>query len=264
MATGDTRRWEIAAAVAIILVTVVGVVGGYAWWLHRVDNIAQGAQPVDVSAPRTVTPAPARLVMPKDPRVVFFGDSWTAGQSSSDPERRGYVAQVARMRPAWQVRAIPDGHYTGYLAEGPEKTGPYIKRLKALPVDKRANVLVMQGGLNDEAPYAEVSPLDYNGAVRQTLDVASKRFPNAQIVIVGPLSPVHAGGTPALYSINDRLKFEAIRAKLPMVSPYDQRWFPDEDSLEKYVAADSHPNDAGHAYFAKRLLASLETSSPTS
>lgn len=206
-------------------------------------------------AGRTITPKPTvepiriqadRLAL--GTQTVIFGDSWTAGLFLR-PETQGY-AYLAADKLGLDAEVI-GGSGTGYLNPGSAGLGTYNTRLKALPVSD-ARLLIIQGSVNDFGKNL----LQLGPVFDQTIATAKKKFPKAQIVILGPSTntmPIHAALSGADNIIGER----AQNAGLAYISPMRGQWITSENFTKVISRDNSHPTVEGHAYLASKLVESI-------
>ncbi|WP_175483842.1 SGNH/GDSL hydrolase family protein [Modestobacter sp. DSM 44400] len=208
--------------------------------------VATPAAPTTTDTPAatdtpTVTSPDAAAVL----RVAFLGDSYTVGVGSSIA---GYVAAVADGM-GW--KAVNDGQSgTGYLNPGPGAgTSVFAGRVPAVAAEV-PDVVVVQGSTNDvgQDPNAVGQAADHlYGALAAAL-------PRSRIVVVGPLAAPSVDPAGVL-SIRDALAAAAARAGLSFVDPIAAAWLQPPDGL--YASDKLHPNDAGYAQIAARLVRAL-------
>ncbi len=194
-------------------------------------------------------PARSLTALPAHARAYFFGDSWTAGASAAPG--RGFPYVTAEML-GWTP--VVDGvSGTGYLAARTPGTVPYTVRASALPTDAEVDVLVLDGGLNDEGQDLQKLP----AAAATTFREVEARFPGIPVVVVGPESPVLPAPA-ALDRIDSILRSAAAAAHLHYISPLEERWFTPGNIRSMIDPSTMHPSTAGHAYFGGRLAVDLE------
>ncbi|GAB3652311.1 SGNH/GDSL hydrolase family protein [Actinocorallia lasiicapitis] len=202
-------------------------------------------------------PAPApTAVVKRAPVVMILGDSYTAGTRGESGEQT-YAGDLAR-KLGWQV--IIGGHRgTGFLARGTVN-----KNFSRLFTDQFAwrpepDLVMIVGGHNDATRQNPLAGL--NEAVTQLLTSVQDRWPTTRTVLVGPMW----GGEPTTraYLVRDVMKQSADQLKVPFVDPLAERWITGDVSdgtgnADLYIRDDeTHPNEAGNAYFADKMVAAL-------
>jgi lysophospholipase L1-like esterase len=225
------------------------------------------APPTEAAAPACPTTASAPTVVPDVPRtsrhravapsqrefvlppagsdVLLFGDSWTQSTGATCPTV-GYAARLAAEF-GW-VPDIQGFGGTGFVARG-VIDADYLTRLQALPATSPALVLV-QGGLNDAlAGASEAAEL---AAARAVLDLVVQRYPQAQVVVLGP--PQTQVVDPTTVAAMDRALAQAsAEHQVPYLSPQTARW-----DLQRFTTGDGlHPDDLGHENLAALVAAAL-------
>lgn len=206
------------------------------------------------AAPEQTATSDARSPVARVPgsgaKALFFGDSWTTGYGAT-PVTRGY-AYLTGQALSWDYRV--DGvNGTGYLRAGSDRTRTYLGRISALAPDRGMQVVVLQGGLNDQSQGLGQLPEAASAAV----DLLRAKYPEAVIVMLGP----GAASLPAdasLRAVDSILQLVAQRKGLSYISPLSAAWItPDNYSWVIDVAAARHPSTSGHAYLARRTAAAL-------
>lgn len=167
-------RFDVAA-----VVLAVAVAGGLTFALRPQETPA--AEPATQAVAR---PAPEQSAQPS---VLFIGDSYTAG-SGAQEQSYGCAAAV---RLGWlcHLSAVPG---TGYISGGPANrftVDPYIgestsfnERIPKLALIYRPDVVVLDGGRNDEFPPL----LDVFNAMAATIAETHRAWPAATIVFIRP------------------------------------------------------------------------------
>ncbi|MGN7250032.1 GDSL-type esterase/lipase family protein [Arthrobacter sp. SAFR-014] len=203
----------------------------------------------------TSAPVSAVNIAPKlleaGTKAVIFGDSWTQGAAASKQEL-GF-AYLTGESLKWDVQ-VEGGSGTSYLNPGTRSIGTFIERTAKLAADDSVQLVIVQGSVNDQDRNLLALPK----AAADAWEAMRGKFPNAQLVIMGPATnavPVD----PQLLQVDQILQTAAAKAKLPYISPLTEGWI----SASNYatyidVAAAQHPTDAGHAFVAKKTVAALK------
>lgn len=198
------------------------------------------------------TPAPTYTKAPKltfseGTRAVFFGDSWTLGLGIDPLQAFPYVTASTLGLDA----EVFGEAGTGYLNTGIKNQGTYLTRMRQL-AGSDAGLLVIQGSLNDQ----NQNPVDLTDAMRKTLDEAKKKFPRAQIVVVGPTKNLKTD--PGMIGHIDSLMQQVARERsINYISPVDLEWTTPETVETIIDAGTNHPSLAGHKTLAADLVAAL-------
>jgi hypothetical protein len=256
---GRTRARRIVVGTVLALVIAVSV--GTAFLHTRAGNASPSAidpvpiAPAPVSTPQVHLP---RLQLPAKPHVMVIGDSWSTGYAAAPGH--GYIDILARTF-GWRVDTVPDAPNSGWEYPGADgRPGTFASRLTKQPVDKSVDLMFMNGGLNDQQVVRNGTHMDtkFNEGVKAAIALVHTKYPNAKIVVMGPLMPVvnYQGIIP---EIDDRLAYEATQERFYYISPYLEDWFSSADLIRRLInhrASDS-PNTAGHAYLAQRAAADL-------
>lgn len=184
-------------------------------------------------------------------KTVIFGDSWTRG-TGADVLEHGY-AYLTGQTLGWDNRVMGVGG-TGYVNPGPDNAGTFGQRIAALPEDRFARLVIMQGSINDTTQdVAQVEP-----AALAAVDAMRAKFPSAQVVILGP-APNTTLPTGELVSVDRSLRKVATAKGLPYISPVGERWIgPGNFATVIDRKQASHPSTAGHQYLAGKTVAALK------
>jgi hypothetical protein len=240
-------RWFDTAAVALAVAVVVGL--GFAL---RSDDTATIA--VDPSTVHIERPQPAEATRPS---VLYIGDSYTLG---TGPAEMSYACMAA-VRMGWfcNLSAL---NGTGYISGGPANrflVDPYlgmstsfIERIPHLAAVYQPNVVVLDGGRNDELAPVE----DVFKAMRATIEEASQVWPTATIVFVMPRF---------LDRPSDNLRFsDAFIARLKSAAPKmvlidPIKRFARTDTSAMLGKDQEHPNRQGELAITSALVESLSS-----
>jgi len=181
------------------------------------------------------------------PRVLIFGDSYTAGHGAT-PETQGYAYRVGRPL-GWDVTVDGVGG-TGYLAVGTNgrNLGTYRTRLAAAPPGP-FDVVVLQGSSNDEREPIDALP----GALASTVPAFRARYPGARIVMMGPV-PTFGPPVATKLAVNDVLKSYAAADGISFIDPIAGSWFGPGEWRRLTNPADGHPNNAGYGRICDRFV----------
>jgi lysophospholipase L1-like esterase len=201
------------------------------------------------SATTTPTPARAAIEVPVHGRAYFFGDSWTEGQVAR--RGRGFPYVTSELL-GWTAEVDGVGG-TGFITTHRPSTQTYPVRAAAIPTGTEADIVVVEGGLNDVG--GDMSAL--KPAVRRTIDALQARFPGKPVVVLGPAP--RSLPVPARVKQVDLLIRDACRnADVPYVSPIERDWITGLNFRDIIDPASKHPTTAGHAYLGGRLAVALQ------
>lgn len=180
--------------------------------------------------------------------VAVIGDSYTAGSVEGGEGPNGWTER------AWQAlgqRGVPvtadvaaEGG-AGYAVRG--NRGDVFADLTAQSVQPDDALVVFFGSRNDQ----DVDPAQLTRLVRDALGLARRVTPTAKMLVIGPPWPTAEVPASVLRS-RDILALQARGVGAEFVDPIAERWFVDRPDL---IGADGvHPNDAGHAYLADKIV----------
>jgi lysophospholipase L1-like esterase len=197
----------------------------------------------------TATPARPAIDVPADARAYFFGDSWTEGQVAR--RGRGFPYVTSELL-GWTAEVDGVGG-TGYIRARRPSTQTYPVRAAAIPVRAKADIVIVEGGLNDEG--GDLTLL--KPAVRRTVDALQARFPGKPLVVLGPAPrslPVPAD----LKQIDLLIRDECRDLGVLYISPIEREWITGLNFRDIIDPASHHPSTAGHAYLGGRLAVALQ------
>jgi lysophospholipase L1-like esterase len=187
--------------------------------------------------------------VPLHARAYFFGDSWTEGQVAR--RGRGFPYVTSELL-GWTAEVDGVGG-TGFLGHHRPSTQPYPVRAAAIPTGTEADIVVVEGGLNDVGgDLTELKP-----AVRRTIAALHTRFPGAPVVVLGPgprSLPVPAG----LKQVDLLIRDACRNANVPYISPIEREWITGLNFRDIIDPVSMHPTTAGHAYLGGRLAVALQ------
>ncbi|QHC59347.1 SGNH/GDSL hydrolase family protein [Rathayibacter sp. VKM Ac-2760] len=244
-----SKAVRIAAVVVALAVAATAVV------VLLPDERSAVEIPADATfSPTTPPPAaapPDPIALPAQPRVLVFGDSYTAGFGATDPETDGFARVLPRYLPGWDL-AVEGVGSTGYLKAGNDGQGTFLQRIERLSYGDEFQLVVLQGGSNDQ----NVENAGLAEAVDATVTALRSRFPSAQLVMLGPVSVSTNSNANKRY-VNAVLQEYARENSIQFISPLFERWFPTE-SQDEWVNIDvGHPNTAGYDHMAQELATDL-------
>ena len=237
------RPWLpiIGAALAVAIVCALG-----AWRPWIVPSA-----PVAADDEAAVAITPAALVLPDEPRVLVFGDSWVYGSAAIVPTL-GFAYRLGDDL-GWET--VVDGvRGSGYLKPGLDG-GSYPERVAALDPALDPDLIIVEGSINDR----RLPAAGYRDAVTEVWDALVSLYPDAAIVILGPspqVLPVEA----ATSRIDADLAALAAARGWWYISPIAEGWIREAnylDVIDTGPVGRDHPSTAGHAYLAERVAEAL-------
>lgn len=247
---GRTWTWVAALAALAVTVSVVALVGHDRSPAAAPDDLARttaaSPSPSPSPAPSDEAAPPSRSAARGPVRALFFGDSYFIGGGYTDENNS--MAKIAANRLGW-VSEINGGGGTGFVQTNYEyDLGNYLDQIAqgAFDVGRRRWV-VIEGGSNDLT-----QPLD---AVRRNalkvMRIAQRTFPNARIVLVGPLD-TDSDHTDLIPMIR-LMRHVAAKREVPFVNM--KNWLAGHYDLigPDYV----HPYPKGHRILGRKLAKAL-------
>lgn len=247
--TRARRPWLPLAGAALAVAAVCAVAVLRPWGAPEPvapAAVAEGDAAVAASVP------PAPLVLEEGARVLVFGDSWVYGSAATVPTL-GFAYLLAD---ELGVETVVDGvRGSGYLKPGLD--GPaYGERIDALDPALDPDLIIVEGSINDRKLY----PAGYRDAVTAAWDALDARYPDAEIVILGP-SPQVLPVEDATREIDADLGELAGARGWWYISPIMEAWITDANYLEVIDTGPigrDHPSTVGHAYLADRVATAIE------
>lgn len=189
------------------------------------------------------------------PSALFVGDDFAAGVGAQGGDA-GYACLAARQM-NWLCNLDAQAG-TGYVANGAGNSPDFRAFADRLASDRErylADVIVVDGGRADsDVPVDTVA-----AAAASYLSALRAAWPDAVLVV---LVPFRMGVTPRDYPFGVALG-NLLRE---VVRPYNgvvidglaEQWVPPERAPSLLYSDGIHPNEAGHAHLAMRLVADLK------
>lgn len=235
---GRFTRWKYLTLAALALVTAALVTA--AVWSAQSPRGESGPSQHE---PTRETPAPTADSSDLM-EVAVISDSFTAGSGmDSGPGSR------------WPELLTTEGFDvspyavsgTGYAAtlQTSSGTSSFVTRIADIS-DTDITRLVFFGSINDGFYDYEA----VHSAAAVAYSTAQERWPNAQILVIGPASPSWPvpNGT---ITARDAVRDAASEADLSFVDPIEESWFERRPDL---IGMDTvHPTDEGHVYLSEQL-----------
>lgn len=242
-----------------MVIALVAAIGFTAWVVHHESSgpVAGAGTTPGYVAPTPLAPS-LRLKALTSNDVVVVGDSWCTGYGSTNPAADGWQAIVAKDL-GWNVTAY-GWSGSGYAVKVGTPPKNFADRDNTLAVSVRVSLVVMQGSVNDFLSTDAAITSGFDDAVA----ALRGKFPSAQIVAFGPLSPQQGSVNRAL-EISALLSYAADQKGVVYLDPDGSAagpWFP-YASIPGYInaAASHHPNDSGYQQIATKFEAAFKAAS---
>jgi len=189
--------------------------------------------------------------------VAVIGDSYTTGtvEGGRGPQSWTSRAWAALARQGVQVapNVAAEGR-AGY--DVPGDRGSVFSDLTARAVHSDDVLVVFFGSRNDQGAEPELLA----EKAREAFDLAHRAAPSARLLVIGPPWPT-ADRPAAILRVRDVIADQARAAGATFVDPIAENWFVDRSDL---IGADGvHPNDAGHAYMAAKIVPLIRAQLPS-
>jgi lysophospholipase L1-like esterase len=236
-----TRRQRLlAVAVAIVGVGTIALAAGAPWTPRHAPSLPpRGAVHVTGEAAQAVAGG----------RLLFVGASYSIGLGATEPSA-GYPTLVAaHLHRPYAVDAVSG---TGFQNPGRHDAGTFAQRIARLPVVPAPGIVIIQGG-RDDTRYP--SAKEYASAL-ETIQLAQRRFLSAQVVVLGPI-PASLPVSRKVTEIRSAINRACATAHAGFIDPITLRWITPANVRAFSGHVRGHPNDAGYAYIAGKLMAAL-------
>lgn len=251
------KRWFVGGGIAVSVVAAFAVAVLVGMVLGAGGIALGGTGGAPAPAPRGApsvwaeSPSPSPVVE-EEPVVLFVGDSYTVGQGTTSPALRWSTRVSEQM--GWQELNVAVGG-TGFV-KGNSKRDNYPTQLRSVPQGS-VDIVVIAGGQNDFKALRK-DPGRVFDAVANTYALAVLRFPDAEIVAVGP-------STPRAIGLEARALDSAVRAAAAAHGATYISLLDPNIVQGGLVHADGvHTTDMGNARIAERVLATLQADQPQS
>ncbi|MDV8023650.1 SGNH/GDSL hydrolase family protein [Rhodococcus sp. IEGM 1330] len=244
------RRRRLAVPMAVVVAGIVFALFATVTAVTREPNDSY----VSTFAPNEPSGTTPQFVLPRDPRLLILGDSYTLG-SNARPETDGYAYRIARSL-GWpnEIDGVANTGFTWGGGSNGDENNDYINRIQrhADSGGLKPNVLLLQGGQND---YRS-EPTDLFNKVAETIAAAQQVWPEVQVIVMGPSQPMPGGKL--LQRVSSPIGQAAGAARIPFIRPLGGKWFTDKNSTG--YSGDGNGtslNNEGHAYLAGKVLEAL-------
>ncbi|MGR2752733.1 SGNH/GDSL hydrolase family protein [Agromyces arachidis] len=245
------RRSRALAIARIAATLVIGAMLGAGVGVMIVaDPLASSELP-----PEEQVPSDPLATLPESPSALIIGDSFSEGVGASKPDA-GW-ARTAADALSWRatIDAVGGTGFTKGNASDGRIGLAFGDRIAAHAASSAEyDVIVLQGGLNDFlAPHREEVL-----ATVEAVEAARERWPDAAIVVFGPLEPLALGVQRSARL--DAVREGAAEAEATFIDPELPAAWINERNSPRFDSGDGlHLNDAGYAYIAARFAAVIES-----
>ncbi len=230
---------RLVLAAAVLAALAVAAILAVALRPAPAAPVAQGEGPVTVGGDLEA------------PHVLVFGDSWTYGQAATKRED-GYAYRLSALD-GWRV-TVAGEPASGYLRAG-LWGNTFGERIAALDPSLAPDLVVVQGSINDRKLPKE----GYRDAVAAAWDALAAKYPEAQIVVLGPapqVLPVES----ATARIDRDLAGLAAERDWAYISPIGSEWITEAnylDVIDTSARGKDHPSDDGHLFLARQVAEAI-------
>lgn len=207
----------------------------------------------------------------KNKVVNFLGDSITEGHGTSAPEYRfsQVIAEKCGLKKAnnYGIGGTRIAHQTK-PSEYPRHDLDFCGRFAEMDPD--ADIIFVFGGTNDfghgDAPIGEFTdrtPDTFYGALHYLMGGLLEKFPEAVIVFATPIHRLGEknvrDGRPDLAGFCAMIREVAEYYAIPVLDLWSMSGLSTNSKVikEKYIPDGLHPNDAGNAVLAERIIGFL-------
>jgi lysophospholipase L1-like esterase len=241
-------HWSDIAAIALAIAAVIGI--GFAVRPTETATVTVDPSTVHVDRPQAAAAA-------MRPSVLFIGDSYTAGNGSSELS----YGCMAAVRLGWlcNLSAVPG---TGFVSGNPFHrfvvnqyhgiSTSFVERIPGLAVQYQPDIVVLDGGRNDLF-LPEDSVFE---AMTATINAARQAWPEAKIVFIRPRLLAKPGDDLGFTdAFMGRLRSAPAAAGVAFIDPINRSRGKNTSAL---LSDDGiHPNDRGELTIASALFESL-------
>lgn len=242
----EHRRARAVWAAAAALVTLAVLVPLVVLVLRdEPGNASAGASPTPSASP-SAEPTSTDVRPSGTTRALFFGDSYFIGGGYTDESTS--MARLSGNRLGWSAE-INGGGGTGFVQANPAYDLPnFLGQIAdgAFDVGRRSWVVV-EGGNDDRL----VDQARVNKNARRVLRIAQRRFPDATVVLVGPLDT--DGDWADTKPVVRSLRKAAAKRDVAFVNA--QRWL--AGHYDQIGPDFVHPTPKGHRICARKLTRAL-------
>lgn len=237
-------------AVAVITIVAVGAIGVTTMMKQPVPNADRTLAPVPTFT--YAEPAPTRtptVVAATNgrsaPVALVLGDSYSAGVGASTPEG-GWPALVgANLGWDMEVLSAPGGGYSLPGTNGQSIVGMFESTDIAT---LQPNIVIIQSGYNDTSAQDE----DVRAAIGRLQDDLRAQLPDTPVVVVGQFWPGEPTPSSTARAATIQRAWSGYEGAL-VLDPIAEGW------STFNTTDDRHPDDAGHALIAERIVAAIRS-----
>lgn len=209
-------------------------------------------------------------------KILFLGDSITYGHGVADPDNV-FSVRIARETGAVTRNFGISGTRIAHQTKATNEQWDQNFCDRVLKMDTDADIVVVFGGTNDyghgDAPFGTDlcrTPDTFYGALHTLYTSLIEKYPTAVIAVLTPLHRlnetgrvVNEIGTPNGHPLSDyvaAIRQVAEEYSLPVLDLYAGGGIqPSVEAQRQALCPDGlHPNDAGHALLARRIIAFLK------
>lgn len=207
------------------------------------------------TSPTAPTPTPTRAHTPQATHeIVFIGDSLTAGFFAT-AQARDYVSlTAARTHKTFLV----EGEYgvSAVVTNQQMQVGAPRLRVNAVPDDAR--YVVIELGTNDVVAPGETLT-QFKSSYDAILTRVQRDAPNARLICLGTWRNPNAGAHESGYAYNKVIRAECPGSYVPLGDLFVKPALRGPAGRATWMGRsdDFHPNDAGHAAIAARVVAAI-------
>jgi lysophospholipase L1-like esterase len=229
--------------------TVLLVLAGAAFGATDIARPARSAVTSLQRSPKPATVVTAALKAPVNHRLLVVGASYTQGLGAR-PQTSGYAYLLGS---ALGYDTTVDGVAgTGFLNNGPHDQGTFAQRISHEPSSLDPGLVLLQCGRNDLG-YPDLA---LRRAVVRTISLVRQKYARAEIVMLGSI-PGDAPVPPDLERLQSSFSDTAKSLGVAFIDPIAQDWITIHDVHGYTGAVPQHPNNAGYAYIAARIVSDL-------
>ncbi|WP_293054286.1 GDSL lipase [Mycobacterium sp.] len=188
--------------------------------------------------------------------LAVIGDSYTTGTREGGRGPQSWTSRAWATLERQGVQVAPDVAAEGRAGYGvPGDHGSVFGDLAAKAVHSDDVLVVFFGSRNDQGTDPDLLAEKAHDA----FDLVRRAAPSARLLVIGPPWPT-ADAPADVLRVRDVIADQSRAAGATFVDPIAENWFVGRSDL---IGADGvHPNDAGHAYMAAKIVPLIRAQLP--
>ena len=236
---------------AVFLAVIVFIAAGLFVWSMESGRSGEAEDPraSPYIVPSSQVPVPKTVSLPASPKLLVMGDNLASGTGTLDPQTAGF-APIVGSTLGWEFRVDAETD-TGWtwgglgVGVGPDRYAERLQRFADM-AGFVPDIIFLQGGQYD---FRSGLP-GIEDAVRDSVFIARSRWPNVQVVILGPVVPMPGGSS--YRDINSAVRRGAFEAGTPFID--GSSWLNWVNSSRFGSLDGENLTEIGHQFVADKFL----------